>query len=79
MQRVITAISGLGLLYIGSKIILTGGFYVKGVYSDFSEFKVPVGIVFILFGVFIIVASMITKRTHNQEESKIDSTGGHQK
>lgn len=62
MQRLVIAISGVGLLYLGFKVLITGTHFIKGVYSDYANLKTPVGIIFILFGVMLIITSFFKKK-----------------
>lgn len=57
-DRVACLIGGIGLLWIGYEIFVKGGYYIKGVYSDFKGFNVPAGIIFIIFGLILIVYSV---------------------
>lgn len=50
------------MLYLGFKVLITGTHFIKGVYSDYANLKTPVGIIFILFGVMLIITSFFKKK-----------------
>lgn len=62
MQRIVIAISGIGLVYLGMKVILTGGHFVKGFHSNYGELKTPAGVLFILFGCVFLVAAVLKRK-----------------
>ncbi len=65
-RRTIIFISGLGLVYLGLKVIITGGLYVKGIYSNYGDFNIPVGIIFMMFGVVFIIFSLLKRKKENK-------------
>lgn len=60
-NKIVITVSGLGLVYLGIKVLITGEIFIKGVHSYFSTQRVPVGIIFIVIGVVFIFAANIMK------------------
>jgi hypothetical protein len=67
IERILILFCGLGLIYSGIEVIRTGRLFVKGIYSEYPGFNVPVGIVFIVVGAFLIFFSVWRNRKKKKE------------
>jgi len=65
IDKILIFICGVGLIYLGIEVIRTGELFIKGIFVDYADFNIPVGIIFILFGMFLIYFSLIKKKSNN--------------
>jgi len=62
-NKIVITVSGLGLVFLGIKVLITGEIFIKGVHSYYlTTQRVPVGIIFIVIGVVFIIAANIMKK-----------------
>lgn len=63
-NKIIITVSGVGLIYLGIKILIHGEVYMKGVHSYYlTSQRMPIGFIFIGIGaVFIVAANIVKKR-----------------
>ncbi len=47
--KIMFILAGVCLLYLGIKVFITGGYYAKGVYTNYGDFKITMGWVYIFF------------------------------
>ena len=61
-DRIMAFLAGIGVIWLGVDTITTGGHYVRGYHSDYGNFKIPIGVFFIICGVVFIIFSFWKKK-----------------